>query len=183
MKKDINLVNDFLLKSPDLYIRKYEYMGEGVLHFGNVKTATLTPKIISCWDSDIFNSTVADNLYLVDDDNNICFVKIDKTLIDSIVFDLRETKTLNGVCGNFTYGQIYQFQILSPHDVYAHGAFMGYIGEGSIEETTERVVFKYGVPRRKQKESIINDDTKLTAKIFSTEATLAKAIKAKAIKA
>ena len=63
---DTNLVNDFLLQQPDLYIMKIEGESTGVLTFVTSGDDTLTDSSAS-YTIDALISTVGLNLYIEDD--------------------------------------------------------------------------------------------------------------------
>lgn len=179
-KTDTDLVSDFVLQSPDVYMSKYEYIGTAALSTTTPNAHTLTPATAPVWAADEFNSTQAKNLYLLDDNDAICSCAIDDTTLNtSITFDEDDLLLLSdGVtAATLTDETTYDIQIRTKNNTYEWGDFMGYLGDGNYEESEETVAFHYGVPKRKIREDLISSDGKLTANLFSTENTLIKALR------
>lgn len=170
---DLIKLNNFLKKSPDIYIRQYEYTGIGKIDLSEIYNAKLTPETNPRWDIGKFESEASNNLYIFDD-NNVFTTNIVTNSKNTIMFDESEIKHIadERIKLKLKNGKQYQFQILSPHKFYEYGNFLGYIGEGVFEEFEETVLFRHGMPKRTIREEVINEGIKLKTKLFTTDATL-----------
>lgn len=147
---DVDLAKEAMAKSGDWYIQFYEYVGTGVYALTTAGTSTLTPATSPSWDVDEFNSTVARNLLIVDDNNVVASAKIDDNDATSITFD--ETDALlesDGLtAATFTPASTYNFYVLTPSNINLYGPFFGYAESIELSLTDEMMQFKYGVPKK-----------------------------------
>ena len=151
---DINLNKDVIPGRGQLSIQRYEVISSGVYANTTSGTSTLTPATSPTWDADAYNSTVAQNLIVIDDNNLPCSGKVVDTAATEITFD--ETALLldsDGVtAGTFTPGNTYNFYILTPSSTTGRtfGPFAGYIEGLDISFTDTTNAFKYGFPLKKK---------------------------------
>jgi hypothetical protein len=146
---DSDLAKDVISKRPDVYIQRYEYIGEGVLDVSTPASATLTPATSPAWAVDAYNSTVARNLLIVDNNGKVATAKIADTTATAITFDSTDCKLEEdgGTTATLSAGTK-QFVILTPSSVsgQVYGPFMGYAEGLELSITQTRKSFKYGMP-------------------------------------
>jgi hypothetical protein len=155
---DINLAQEMIAKKPDVYIQKYEYIGEGVLSLSVPAAATLTPATSPSWTVDAYNSTVARNLLIVDNNGKVGSAKVADTTATAITFDSTDVdlEEDEGTNASFTTAQTYQFYVLTPSSISGqpYGPFMGYAEGLELSVTQTFKTFQYGQPKKKIRRDI-----------------------------
>lgn len=150
---DPNISKDVIAKTPDLYIQKREYSGTG--EYALITTtgvSRLTPATSPGWTVDEFNSTVANNLLILDDNNVVAYGKVVDTTADYIEFD--ETALLlesdNVTAPTLTAGTNYSFRIYSPSSTAGntYGPFFGLVEGAELNITDTFMKFKYSIPKQ-----------------------------------
>jgi len=150
--QDIDLAKDMVAKRSDIYIQKEEYSGSAVYGL-SVGTSTLTPAVAPVWAADEFNSTVAKNLYVIDDNGKVATCLIDDTTLNQdVIFDeatllLEEDGT---TAATLTDTNTYDFRIFTPCSVagQVNGPFFGYTEEVDLNITDEVMKYKYSQPAK-----------------------------------
>ena len=149
---DVDIAKEVIAKTPDLYMQKREYFGTGVLAIETGGTSTLTPATSPNWSADEFNSTVADNLLIIDDNNVVATGKIVDTDTGSITFD--ETALVlesdGATAPTLTAGNTYSFKIYTPSSTAGNtrGPFFGLVEGAELNINDSFMKFKYSVPKR-----------------------------------
>lgn len=170
-KQDPQLVNDFLLEQPDIFIQKWEFTGTGVYAEASSTSATLTPATSPSWTVDAFNSTVALNLYVVDDNGKLSEGKVFDNDATSITFDPSAMSLLEdgSTAPTFTASGTYSFYILSPSSITGatYGDFFGYTNELTFTPNQETVQFDYDIPKTRVREDLISNLPELSGSYFS----------------
>jgi hypothetical protein len=146
---DVALAQDVIAKQPDLYIAKYELVSSGV--YSEVTTVgKLTPATSPVLTVDSLKSTVFANLFLVDDDGEVCRVKVLSNTATDLSFTHADClKEKDGTtAANLTVAATYQFYVLSPSAENAEGRFFGYTEGAELTISEEYMKFKYGIPKQ-----------------------------------
>jgi hypothetical protein len=167
-KSDANLNKDGMLKSPDIMISKWEFIGKGVLTIAttNAEIVLTTSETIA---DDQFNSTGLKNLLITDDNGKVCRVKIDDTTgtTKKVIAVLADIKTEESdVAGSFTTGHTYDVAILTPAQSSAeyggvYGSFFGF-GKLSVSHSVKKAELRYGVPAKLVWQDIVEKGLKLS---------------------
>jgi hypothetical protein len=151
---DTQLANTAVAKEANLFIQKYEYIGTGVLDLTVPATATLTPAVSPTWVVDSLNSTVANNLVLLDDNGVACSGKIDDTTATAITFDSTAclTDADGTTAGTWTDTNTYSFYALTPSSTAGatYGPYYGYIEGTQFSITDTFLEYKTSIPRKKK---------------------------------
>jgi hypothetical protein len=149
---DINLAKEAIAKTPDLYIQKREFGGEGIFFTDTGGNDALEVTADPSWTTNEFASTVADNILVIDDNNKVATGKIDGNTSDTIFFDstllvLEEDGT---TAPTFTPGTTYQFRVYTPSSVAGatSGPFFGYVEGAELNITDTFMKFKYSRPKQ-----------------------------------
>lgn len=170
-KTDTDLVKDFIAKTSDMYLQKYEHSGTGTLTVDS--TALVITDTTASFTADELVSTQAYNLYIVDDDGDVCKAKITDNSTNQFVITAVDTVKCSGSnygsAGSFTNGSTYEFNVLTPDSIYQFGRFFGYTKDKEFDETEEMMAFKYGVPRKTIREDLLEAGANLTGTLFSTD--------------
>ncbi len=149
---DVNLAKDVIAKTPDLYIQKYEYIGTGVYAIETGGISTLTPATSPSWTVDEFNSTVAKNLIVYDDNSKAASGLIVDNDATSVTFD--ETALLLdedvSTAATLTAGSTYNMYVLTPSSVtgQTYGPFWGYTEGVELNINDTFMKFKYSIPKK-----------------------------------
>jgi hypothetical protein len=137
---------------PDMYIQKREYSGSGVLAIETGGTSTLTPATSPNWSVDEFNSTVAANLLIYDDNSVVASGQVTDTTATTITFN--ETAMLlesdGTTAATLTTGSTYNFKVYSPSSTTGNtrGPFFGLVEGAELNITDTFMKFKYSIPKR-----------------------------------
>jgi hypothetical protein len=149
---DVNLAKDVLTRQTDAYIQRKIYAGSGVYANTTAGTSTLTPATSPVWTISELVSTVAKNVFIVDNNGKVAAAKIAANTATALTFD--ETACLleedEATAATFTPGSTYNFYVFTPCSVAGqlYGPFFGY-GEGLEPNIEDDVItFKYGFPRK-----------------------------------
>jgi hypothetical protein len=149
---DVDIAKEVIAKTPDMYIQKREYFGEGVLAIETGGTSTLTPATSPAWSSNEFDSTVAENLAVIDDNGVVAVGKVTSTAATAITFDETAlTLESDGVTApTFTIGNTYQFKVYSPSSTAGNtrGPFFGLVEGAEFNITDTFMKFKYSIPKQ-----------------------------------
>ena len=147
--KDTTLPESMMAKQPDAYIQKFEDENTSTLDITVPATATFTPVVASTYTVNEFASTQADNLYFLDDDNEVCAAKIISNIATAVTFDSTSAvKEKDGTAANLTTATDYSIRILSPSNTDTQGPFFGYVEGLDIAISDEIMPFKYSTPRQ-----------------------------------
>jgi hypothetical protein len=150
---DVDVTKEVIAKTPDLYIQKREYGGTG--EYALITTtgvSRLTPATSPGWTTDEFNSTVADNILIIDDNSKVATGKVVDTAAGYIEFD--ETSLVleeDGVTApTFTAGTNYSFRIYSPSSTAGntYGPFFGLVEGAELNITDTFMKYKYSIPKQ-----------------------------------
>lgn len=153
-KTSNNLTQDAVIKQGDIYLQKYEYESDtnATLDLTTATAAVLTINDTVSWSDDLYNSTMAYNLLVIDDNGVVGKYKIDDTAesggdwtltFDSTAGILESDGTTTP---SLTDEGTYQIKVLTPSDVSAVGDFLGYAVDINFTADMEKVEFEYGVP-------------------------------------
>jgi hypothetical protein len=148
---DTDLALEAIARKADIYIQRFEYSGTGVLSLETGGQAALTPATSQSWTVNDYQSTVARNLLVVDDNNVVAAGIIDSNNADEITFD--ETDLLlesNGeAAASLTTGNTYSFYILTPSSISGatYGPFLGYTEGTELNLNDTFMKFMYGRPK------------------------------------
>jgi hypothetical protein len=150
---DVEIAKEVIAKKPDIYIQKREWAGTG--EYALITTtgvSRLTPATSPGWTVDEFNSTVALNLLVLDDNNVVAHGKVVDTTADYIEFNETELvlESDGATAPTFTAGSNYQFRIYSPSSTAGntYGPFFGLTEGSELNITDTFMKFKYSVPKQ-----------------------------------
>jgi hypothetical protein len=148
---DVDLAKEAIAKKADVYIQRFEYIGEGVLDLSTGGQASLTPTTSPSWTVNDYQSTVARNLIVYDDNNKAATAKIDSNNADEVTFDntdllLEEDGTTTAT---ITAGNTYSFYVLTPSSITGntYGPFFGYTEGIELNLNDTYMKFMYGRPK------------------------------------
>nr|BDD44683.1 hypothetical protein 13 [Legionellales bacterium] len=151
--QDVNVAKEVIAKRPELYIQKREYSGTGEYALiSTTGTSRLTPATSPSWTVDEFNSTVANNLVVLDDNNVVAVGKVVDTTATYIEFD--ETALVlesdGATAPTFTAGSNYSFRVYSPSSTAGntYGPFFGLVEGAELNITDTFMKFMYSVPKQ-----------------------------------
>jgi hypothetical protein len=150
---DIKIAQEVIAKTPDLYIQKREYGGTGEYQLiTTTGTSRLTPATSPAWTVDEFNSTVADNIIVLDDNGKVATGKVVDTAATYVEFD--ETAMVleeDGVTApTFTAGTSYNFRVYSPSSTAGntYGPFFGLVEGAELNLTDTFMKYFYSIPKQ-----------------------------------
>jgi len=150
---DVDIAKEVIAKRPDLYIQKREWSGTGEYQLiTTTGVSRLVPSTAPGWTADEFNSTVANNLLILDDNNVVATGKIVDTTTTYIEFD--ETALVlesdGATAPTFTAGTSYSFRIYSPSSTSGntYGPFFGLVEGAELNVNDTFMKFKYSVPKQ-----------------------------------
>jgi hypothetical protein len=150
---DTNIEKEVIAKTPDLYIQKREYSGTGEYALiTTTGTSRLTPATSPSWTVDEFNSTVANNIAVLDDNNVVAVGKVVDTTATYIEFD--ETAMVlesdGATAPTFTAGTTYSFKLYSPSSTAGntYGPFFGLVEGAELNVTDTFMKFMYSIPKQ-----------------------------------
>ena len=86
---DCTMAQDIIANDPDVYIEKYEYVGQGVYAIETGGTSTLTPSTSPGWTVDDHISTLNRNLTVMDDNGVVATALIADNDADSVKLNSR----------------------------------------------------------------------------------------------
>jgi hypothetical protein len=141
---DANLAKELLHGCGELYIQKHEYSGTATLTLvpGGTDTLVLSDSGVAA--DDAYNSTSADNLYIVDDNGKCARGKVSDTFSEStgtlIEFEADDmVLTEDGATApTLTDGTSYTVLVLSGSNNNMFGDYMGYMDDSvEFDPTTE----------------------------------------------
>lgn len=166
---DTNLAADFQLKQPDIFIMKHEIESTATLTRDTSGTDTLTDTTQAMTPGE-YISTVGLNLYIRDDNDKLAEGKVINNLGTTIQFEADNmTLVEDGTSAPaLTNGTSYSYRVLTPSAKYAYGEFLGYVNEPTWAPEQEVAEFKYGIPRQKIREDLLENMHAINANIFST---------------
>lgn len=148
---DVDLAKEVIAAKPDLYIQKYEFVGSGVLAIETGGTSTLTPATSPAWTINDYQSTIANNLLVVDDNSKVAQGKVASNTATDVTFD--ETALLlqedEATTATLTIGNTYDFYVLTPSAITGatYGPFFGYTEGVELNINDTFMKFKYGTPK------------------------------------
>jgi hypothetical protein len=135
---DPNLARELLAGCADLYIQKEEFIGEAIFGAGASGDDKMILDDGDAAITDQYNSTVADNLYITDDNGKLARGKVDDTIADTsgteIVFDSASMVLVSDgkTAPTFTDGETYNVKVLSGSNKNLFGDYFGYTDD-SVE--------------------------------------------------
>ena len=148
---DVDLAKEAIAKKSDVYIQRYEFIGEGVLDLSTAGQATLTPATSPSWTVNDYLSTVARNLIVVDDNNVPATAKVDANNADEVVFDSTDLviESDGTTTATVTTGNTYSFYVLTPSSITGniYGPFFGYTEGIELNLNDTYMKFMYGRPK------------------------------------
>ena len=155
---DTNLEKDMMIRNPDMFIMKLEFIGQAVLSTPGV-TAVLTPTPASSFTIDEFISTVAKNLFIVDDNGKVARGTVDDNDATTITFDstiaglnLEEDETSAAA---LTDTNTYDIYVGTPSAKNLEGPFFGFVEGQEINIVDEFAKFKYSTPRKLRRKDLL----------------------------
>lgn len=142
------LGTDIVFKSFDMYASKYEYEGTGVYNLAGTK---ITPATSPVWTVNDYSSTQKKNLFVVDDNGNLCSVKVTSNTATFVLFAPASLLRVSDgtTAGSLTDGSTYTFYILTPNNSNDYGEFVGYTKLGEFNPNVTKVPLLTGVPEVK----------------------------------
>ena len=135
---DANLVNDLLAGCGELYIQRHEYQGTATLTLVGGGNDTLTLNDSGVAADDAYNSSVADNLYIIDDNGALARGKVIDTFSEStgtlVEFEANNMVLVSDglTAPTLSDATDYTVQILSGSNNNLFGDFFGYMDD-SVE--------------------------------------------------
>lgn len=151
---DVDIAKQMMARESTVRVQKYEYIGKGI--FGlSAGVSTLTPDVSPAWGVDDFESTVARNLLVVDDNGKVADVKITENSPSVITFDEADLKLLEDgtTAATLTDTSEYSFYVLTP-SADASGEYGPYLGDTEgleLAVNDEVMVHKYSQPAKKRR--------------------------------
>lgn len=148
---DVDLARDVIAEKPDLFIQRYEYIGSGVYAPESAGSSVLVPATSQSWTNNDYQSTVALNLIVVDDNDKAASGMVTFNDADSVTFDeTAMTLDEDGVTApTFTAGSTYDFYLLTPSSTTGrtYGPFYGYTEGAELNVNDTYMKFKYSTPK------------------------------------
>jgi len=148
---DVDLAKEAIAKKADIFIQRYEFIGNGVLSLETGGAAALTPATSPTWTVNDYQSTVARNLLVVDDNNVVANGIIDSNDADEVIFDESDLllESDGTTTATLTSGNTYSFYVLTPSSIAGntYGPFFGYTEGIELNLNDTYMKFMYGRPK------------------------------------
>lgn len=124
---DPQITKDILFRSFDGYISLYEYEGTGV-YSAAAGTGKFTPATSPTWVVDTYKSTQKKNLFFIDDNGKLAYVKTLSNTANDISFTIANALLFSdGVTAPaLTATNTYTLYVLTPSNDNVYGNYMGY---------------------------------------------------------
>jgi hypothetical protein len=145
---DSDLLKDFQIRESDIFLQKEEFSGTAVYASAG---QTFTPATSPSWAIDAYNSTVAANFLVIDDNGVVCSGKITDTTATAITVVIASVllESDGATAGTFTNASTYTIRIFTPSSIAGatYGPFFGYTEGVEFTHAIETMQFDYSMPQ------------------------------------